>query len=219
MVASAKPPDRSLTPKQELFARLVAEGKGLSEAYRIAYNTKGTPGAIKSDAYRTIILPHVEAKIAELKAKADERMFLTRSRKRHILYEIAETKRNKATDRIKAIEVDNRMSGDDAAIKIEGDITLLSALGQLKQVEPVIELETRVTPEPQRLAVVTDKAMETTPDERKAIAYIMAEPEKPEPAAPSVPFDSSPFADSPLVFAPPVQQSPANAKRTRSYYE
>lgn len=131
MVASAT--YRSLTPQQEFFARLVAEGKSHAESYRIAFKSKGSINSVKSNAYKVAIRPEVEAKIAEFKAKAEERMVLTRSRKRHILYEIAEAKRNRTGDRIKAIEVDNRMTGDEAPVKIEGDVTLGLVLGSLMQ--------------------------------------------------------------------------------------
>lgn len=216
MVAAVKP-DRELTARETTFVHAIASGKGPSEAYRLAYDaSKMTPASIKATAYNVSIRPHVEAKIAELKAKVEERMVLSRSRKRHILYEIAEAKRNKATDRIKAIEVDNRMSGDDAAIKIEGDITLISALGQLKHVEPVIELETQT--HKIELKSLELPANETPVEVTLSKDFTMSVGE-PEPATPSIPVDSSPFADSPPVFTPPAPQSSANAKRTRSYDE
>jgi hypothetical protein len=213
MVASAKLPERALTSKQELFARLVAEGKGMSESYRIAYQSKSNPAAVRSDAWKLATDPRVERKIAELKARAEERMFLTRSRKRHILYQIAETPKNKATDRIKAIEVDNRMSGDDAAIKIEGDITLLSALGQLKQAEPVIELETRV--ETPALPVSNGYQQTETNDPEIKMELTVS----PEPSTPAVPFDSSPFGEQAPVFTPASDSTPVKLTRTRSYDE
>lgn len=110
---------KSLTPKQTAFANEVAAGKDLSESYRLAYDcTKGSPMTVGTNASRTAALPHVAAYIATLKAQQEKRRFLTRERKRELLAAFAEDA-PKHSDRIKAIEVENRMVGDDAPQQVQ----------------------------------------------------------------------------------------------------
>lgn len=59
---------QKLTAKQDKFARLVAEGKDQSTAYREAYNTsKMKPETVTNEAYKLMQNHDITARIAELK--------------------------------------------------------------------------------------------------------------------------------------------------------
>jgi hypothetical protein len=134
MVAEApKKTYRQLTAKEEAFAQYVASGKTASEAYRLAYDPKGKPNTFKQNAYTVGRRPQVAARIDALRKPDDQRLYLTRARKREILLEIAENKRNKPLERAKAIDLDNQMTAEYTQnVRVEGEVTLgviLSSLG------------------------------------------------------------------------------------------
>jgi hypothetical protein len=57
-----------LTRQQEMFVQAIMAGHGQSEAYKIAYPKANnwTPGAVATEAYRTIKKPQVAARLEEL---------------------------------------------------------------------------------------------------------------------------------------------------------
>lgn len=57
-----------LTRNQEIFVQAIMAGHGQSEAYKIAYPKANnwTPGAVATEAYRTIKKPQVAARLEEL---------------------------------------------------------------------------------------------------------------------------------------------------------
>lgn len=59
-------------------------------------------------------------------------VLLTRDKKRMILGSIAQDERAPDTARIRAVEVDNTMTGDNAPVRIEGEITLHAIFTALK---------------------------------------------------------------------------------------
>lgn len=61
-----------MTGKQEAFARAVATGMSLADAYREAYSTKSMrPGTIRSEACRLMTNPNVAAMVKRLKDAQD----------------------------------------------------------------------------------------------------------------------------------------------------
>lgn len=175
MVAAVRSPQKLLSGKEEAFCQAVANGKTFLESFRIAYDAKGySKGAAQTQAYRLSCRDHIAARIRELREKIEERMVLSRSRKRHILYEIAEKRSNQPHERIKAIEVDNRMTGDEAPVKVEGDVTVGLVLTHLlgstavpeKIAEPVSQAqETLEDPKAEQTleVIVTDDAPQAIP--------------------------------------------------------
>ncbi len=107
------------TPKQRTFVNAIVDGVGPSEAYRQAYNTNARDSALSSKAAKCQKSPCVIAYHAALVAQMERRRLLTRDRKREHLSAIAENDKAKASDRIRAIEVDNTMTGDNAPQKVE----------------------------------------------------------------------------------------------------
>lgn len=70
--------DKLLTPQQEAFAQAVIELDNQSAAYRKAYDVGPTAKwtTVATDAHRISSLPHVAARIKELRATAAERVSL-----------------------------------------------------------------------------------------------------------------------------------------------
>jgi hypothetical protein len=125
MVAPAKP-YRNPTPKEEAFAQAVAHGKPLVDAFRIAYPGRSDkPHHAKQEAYKIAQRPPVAARIKELQKPELERFYLSRARKRELLYTLAENPRNSPIERIRAIDMDNLMTGEyKQNIRVEGEVTL-----------------------------------------------------------------------------------------------
>lgn len=69
----------ALTPKQERFAQLVAEGKTQADAYRGAFDTKPTtkPETIQNSAYKLMADPVISARVDELRKPIIESVGIT----------------------------------------------------------------------------------------------------------------------------------------------
>jgi phage terminase small subunit len=69
----------ALTPKQERFAQLVAEGKTQADAYRGAFDTKPTtkPETIQNSAYKLMADPDISARVDELRKPIIESVGIT----------------------------------------------------------------------------------------------------------------------------------------------
>ena len=68
MAGQRKTVGGKLTRQQEMFVQAIMAGHGQSEAYKIAYPKANnwTPGAVATEAYRTIKKPQVAARLEEL---------------------------------------------------------------------------------------------------------------------------------------------------------
>jgi len=121
------PPKRALTPAQRLFADYVIEGRQKSEAYALAYPQSSlSRPALSTEAYRTANLPHVADYIADALQERRRETLLTRDQKRQILGSIAKDTRAPKHARILAVKTDNEMTGDNAPVRVEGEITLFA---------------------------------------------------------------------------------------------
>jgi hypothetical protein len=75
---SGKAKVKKLTPKQEAFARKVAEGSTASAAYRHAYNAENyKPESVWTNAAKLMGDAKVLRRVEELQAKAAERSLVT----------------------------------------------------------------------------------------------------------------------------------------------
>ncbi len=123
-----------LTPKQRRFADNYLNGESGANAARLA-------GYIGKSSDVLSVTANKLLKIAKVRSYVDEHMqaesaeaTLSRQRKREILKGIAEAW--KASDKlegdrqaaIQAIKVDNSMTGDDAPVRVEGELTLKGIL-------------------------------------------------------------------------------------------
>ncbi len=110
---------RELTPKQRAFADALLEGLASSKAYRRAYPAKGSPKLVSVKAAEVKRHPAVQAYMREQQSKLDRAKGLTRTRKRQFLYEVVMNPDSSTADKLRAIELDNRMTGDNIPEKVE----------------------------------------------------------------------------------------------------
>ncbi len=103
-----------LTPKQELFAQMVASGKSQSEAYRESYNAdKMKDSTIWSNASRLMENSKVLARIEDIRATARERASYTLSEHLERLDKLSREaeKEGRYSEAIKAEELRGKASG------------------------------------------------------------------------------------------------------------
>ena len=118
--------ENKLTPKQEIFIQNVVSGMSLSDAYRNSYNAENmSDDAIRVEAHRVYNNPKVSLRYNELINELKDEAVMTATEKRRMLREMALDLNNSVTDRIKAIDTDNKMTGEYVT-KIEGDIGITS---------------------------------------------------------------------------------------------
>jgi hypothetical protein len=107
MVSHAVLNAHGLTPKQELFAQLLARGKSLSDAYREAYNSSGKYQTVNNSASRLWSNPMVRERVEVLlKQQTDNMMRDSVAIRRHVFSGLmAESinKESKASERISAL--------------------------------------------------------------------------------------------------------------------
>lgn len=119
-----------LKRQHQQFAQRIALGDTNTEAYIFAYPNVKSKGVACTNANRLLRNAQIAAAVQDLKQKTqqivvkkvveaaadkDSVELLTFVRKRQILSEIANDPHCKKRDRIHAIEMDNRMTGDFAA--------------------------------------------------------------------------------------------------------
>lgn len=66
-----------LTAKQENFARYFIESGSATTAYRMAYESKGNAHTVQTESYRTLQIPRVAARVAELREIAAAHTIVT----------------------------------------------------------------------------------------------------------------------------------------------
>lgn len=105
----------NLTPKQEKFALLVAEGITQADAYRQAYDTKAKPETIHSKASILMADGKIRSRVDELKQELREKSLWSRIDSILVLAEIAKgaDPEAKPTDRVNATKALNTMHGWD----------------------------------------------------------------------------------------------------------
>ena len=120
-----------LTPKQEKFCQLIFEGKTQTEAYRGAFDcAKMKPETVNNSAYKLLQLPHIAARIAELRAKLTEKTLWDFEQAAKVRLEIIYRGKGKNkgeepasdSDRLKAADALDKLHGIEPAKKI--DVTI-----------------------------------------------------------------------------------------------
>ena len=115
-----------LTPKQERFIQNIVSGMSQRQAYKDAYNAENmTDESIDVNACKLFNDTKISQRYQELIDKLEDEMLMTAREKRRMLKEMALDLNNSVTDRIKAIDTDNKMTGEYVT-KIEGDIGITS---------------------------------------------------------------------------------------------
>lgn len=95
--------------RHEAFAQLVADGKAQKDAYLQIYGGKSSKAA-RTNSARLLAKDYVRARVQFLKEENARQNALSRAEKRQLLAQIAREGEN--GDRIRAIQEDNRMTGD-----------------------------------------------------------------------------------------------------------
>lgn len=109
---------RRLTGKEQAFALRIIAGDQPSVAYAAAGYSPSHPRITKVAAQRTLNRPAVAAFINEHRAKAAARATFTREQKLERLAQRARNGDMIDRDGIKALEVHNTMTGDNAPTKV-----------------------------------------------------------------------------------------------------
>ena len=118
--------ENKLTPKQERFIQNIVSGMSQRQAYKDAYNAENmTDESIDVEACKLFNDTKISQRYKELIDKLEDEALMTAREKRRMLKEMALDLNNSVTDRIKAIDTDNKMTGEYVT-KIEGDIGITS---------------------------------------------------------------------------------------------
>jgi phage terminase small subunit len=111
-----------LTPKQERFIQNIVSGMSQRQAYKEAYDAENmTDESIDVNACKLFNDAKVAQRYKELMSKLEDEAVMTAIEKRRMLREMATNIENSITDRIKAIDTDNKMSGEYVT-KVEADV-------------------------------------------------------------------------------------------------
>jgi len=115
--------------KHRQFVKNYLDGMPAYEAYMKAFDQSDAQTA-SVGAYRLMRNPLVREELRRLQAEIDKKWLATREEKRAILAKIFVEETNKVSDRIKAIEADNRMAGHDAPteVTINGVESLIASI-------------------------------------------------------------------------------------------
>lgn len=105
---------RELTSKQLNFAEAILNGTGPSEAYRGAYSTKASARVVSVQAQKVLNHPAVAAYIAKGRQQSKARAQMSRDDKLAVLEDTIRGTKKLDPVQIKAVEVHNVMTGDNA---------------------------------------------------------------------------------------------------------
>lgn len=109
----AKKGSDGLTDKQREYTRHRAEGKSQIEAYALAgYSTNQSEDSRRQNASHLESLEAVRRNIERLQALADAGAVMSTEQRKCALYEIYLDSTNSTRDRLRALDLLNRMSGD-----------------------------------------------------------------------------------------------------------
>lgn len=122
-----------LTPNQITFCQGIADGLNQSDAYRKAY-PKCSEQSLVSKGSRLVTYGKVKDYIEYLRGETEQKGTASRIEKREILAGIMRNEDKEASkgEVIQAVKVDNQMTGDDAPVRVEGEITLNSIMKALE---------------------------------------------------------------------------------------
>lgn len=120
----------SLTHKQREYCKARANGASYSEAYRLAKYGKGKQArkTATDNAYnmenKSVHSTEIKQKIEELRQRAEDKSILERKERQVMLSDIALSGTETTKDRLKALDILARMSGDyNERLSIEGTMS------------------------------------------------------------------------------------------------
>ena len=112
-----------LTAKQEKFIQNIIKGMSQRDAYKNAYNAENMKDAtIDTEACLLLKDPKVSKRYQEILKEMEKTAVMTALEKRLLLKEMVLDKKNSMSDRLKALDIDNKMSGEYIEnLKVESD--------------------------------------------------------------------------------------------------
>jgi phage terminase small subunit len=112
-----------LTAKQEQFAQNIIKGMTQADAYRSAYSTKRMADkTIHENASRLANDSKVRARIDELRGQISTESVMTAQKRLEWLTELVASEKETTTDKLKAIDIMNRMQGEYVQ-KVQAEVT------------------------------------------------------------------------------------------------
>jgi phage terminase small subunit len=112
-----------LTPKQEKFIQNIIKGMSQREAYKDAYNAENMKDeSIDCNACKLFNDAKIKQRYEDLIKELETEAVMTALEKRKLLKELALDKENSVNDRLKALDIDNKMAGEYIT-KVEAGIT------------------------------------------------------------------------------------------------
>ena len=110
-----------LTPKQDKFARCVAEGMTQADAYRTAYNVENMKdNTIHNEAYKLMTSQEITMRIKELRNEIDDEAIMSARERAIKLSEMARC--GDPDTALKAMEMLNKMTGKYTT-KVEANVS------------------------------------------------------------------------------------------------
>lgn len=117
-----------LTPKQEAFVQEIIKGKSQADAYRSAYSCKNmSDNAIYREASLLVDSPKISQRIAELREKLTKSTIMTAQERLEWLTKLIQNTEEGTTDRLRAIDLMNKMQGEyvqKVEAKVDTDISI-----------------------------------------------------------------------------------------------
>lgn len=113
-----------LTAKQEKFVQNIVAGMTQRQAYKDAYDAEGMLDAtIDTEACLLLQSPKVAERYRELLKRLEDEAIMSALDKRRMLKEIANETDNSVIERLKAIDLDNKMAGEYIT-KVQSEISV-----------------------------------------------------------------------------------------------
>ena len=102
-----------LTPKQELFVQNIIQGMSQADAYRSAYDaSKMTDKTVHEKASLLAGQDKVRARIKELREQLASESIMSAQKRMEWLTGVVNNEKETTTDKLKAIDLLNKMSGE-----------------------------------------------------------------------------------------------------------
>ncbi len=102
-----------LTPKQEAFVQNIIQGMSQADAYRSAYSTKNmSDKTIHEAASRLMADSKISARVTELRGQLDKETIMSAQERLEWLTGVIQSEKESTTDKLKAIDLMNKMSGE-----------------------------------------------------------------------------------------------------------
>ncbi len=110
-----------LRPNQEKFIQNIIKGMSQRQAYKNAYKVKYKDEVIDVRASELFNSSKVQVRYKELLKQLEDESIMTAKFKRQALKKIFNDDNNSMNDRLKALDIDNKMAGEYIT-KIEADV-------------------------------------------------------------------------------------------------